>query len=170
MLNFEVCLNSESKREIVFGQKFSVDGVVKTTDAKGCLSWEEKLEFNPIIQPRLLHISRKITGEGLIKGYRTVDFIVNPWTKNGAGEATYISKEDLDDERMATAVAKDDVGSYLSGSSYLQSLQIDQRPMIWIQNLSSVQVNNLGPHPKGGQLVELKGSFRPLVLTKGFTY
>lgn len=49
------------------------------SDAKGCLVWNEDIEFNALATPHYLQIERTIQANGLHKGSRKMKLAINPW-------------------------------------------------------------------------------------------
>ncbi|MEO0336129.1 MAG: hypothetical protein AAF202_07035, partial [Pseudomonadota bacterium] len=87
----EACIIFRATRDRVISQKFKVeddDGVViheGQTDGRGCLSWPERIPFNFFGQAKFMELHRKIRGSGVVRGYQTIKFALDPWKESRGG-------------------------------------------------------------------------------------
>lgn len=95
LINYEVCLQDLARLRPISGQSFEIQEVklTRTSDARGCVSWSEKLEFNYLASSTSLRLERHLTAKGLARGTVTVAFGVNPWSH---GESALQQIVDLD--------------------------------------------------------------------------
>lgn len=84
-LNFIVCLKENNHSRDVINHAFLIKGGPReqkiSTDAMGCLIWNEEMAFNYLANERFINIERTISPLGQQKGDRRVELIVNPWSE-----------------------------------------------------------------------------------------
>lgn len=82
--SFQACLRDIQYKKEVSNHQFVVQGegfapVTVTSDASGCLTWEEKFNYDHLADADVLTIEKQIVAKGFQKGQRAVSFYVNPW-------------------------------------------------------------------------------------------
>ncbi len=81
--NFESCLNDIYKRQPIVDRFFKVSGGKKgfqiRSDKRGCITWQESFDYDPVADARFIRIKRLVEGIDVHKGQRPVEFAINPW-------------------------------------------------------------------------------------------
>lgn len=76
------CIKDLKLQKSVLNNDFHVVGESDkkiTSDANGCLNWNETVEYNHLAPARYIEMKRSIEAHGFHKGHRTVRFAINPW-------------------------------------------------------------------------------------------
>lgn len=81
--SFNACLKETRRQKNITNHTFlvTIDGQDKklTSDANGCITWQERVEYNHLLSAAFVEHNRKITALGFQKGSRTASFALNPW-------------------------------------------------------------------------------------------
>lgn len=74
------CLKDIKQSKPILNSTFEIStGITVDTDTKGCINWQEKLEFNSFSEPKYLEINRDIRAVGLHQGQTQAQLAINPW-------------------------------------------------------------------------------------------
>jgi len=81
--SFKACFKDRKLAKAVKSHKFTVSGgegnLDLTTDASGCLVWEEKIAYNHLADAAYVEVKRSVTAKGIQKGTLNVSWALNPW-------------------------------------------------------------------------------------------
>jgi hypothetical protein len=80
--NIVACLKDVAYNKPIQGHKFKIQELEQETrtDAAGCLTWKESINYNFLGDSKYLRFDRHILGTGLHRGSRLVTFAINPWS------------------------------------------------------------------------------------------
>ncbi|MFT6630643.1 MAG: hypothetical protein ACJAS4_000585 [Bacteriovoracaceae bacterium] len=85
VVDLRVCILDRVYLENIVGEDFKIHSDLGSkedpSDAKGCINWQEKFEFDYTADETFLTISGNIQGGSNFKGERNFKLAVNPWTK-----------------------------------------------------------------------------------------
>jgi hypothetical protein len=94
--HFESCITDVKMRKPVLNHKFAITTdkkiITTTTDAQGCLNWDEVIAFNYFANAQYVTLNRTVEAQGIQKGSRTLHFAVNPWD----GQAVDLDKNSIE--------------------------------------------------------------------------
>jgi hypothetical protein len=117
----KVCIRDLKHSKPVINHPFKIEEIEKetSTDATGCLTWNESVEFEYLTDPVFIKIDRKIKSAGIHSGSYEVSFAINPWdTEN------YHNAIDLSKNKVSPLVEKDEVKAKLTGKSQKQEFEL----------------------------------------------
>lgn len=113
----KVCLRDLKHSKPVLNHPFLIEETKQevSTDASGCLTWNESIVFEYLTDPVFIKIDRKIKSAGIHSGSYGISFAINPWDTDN-----YHNAIDLSKNKIQPLVAADDVKNKLSGKSQTQ--------------------------------------------------
>lgn len=159
IFNFNACIKDNAYDKPVIGHKFLVEETKKevTSDKSGCITWEERIEFNFLGQSQYLRMERHISGLGLHKGTQLVAYAINPWS-HGENLPSVLNPNDGKIDRLENDPQK--VMSGLKG--FTSDNQIIKRKL-WVED-GRLFTNN---KKMTGSVLSVEMRLKPLVkLTK----
>jgi hypothetical protein len=125
-LSLKACFKTNLKSQTLINHDFEITGGATTsrmtTDANGCLLWDEQIEFNALADAQLILIERTAKAVGIEKGSRKIQLVINPWSKT-----VYA----LSDSRLQSK-------SYVSQDKALAALKGEgqnRRHSLWVDDL-----------------------------------
>ena len=96
LFNLKACMVDVAKNGPVANHYFLImDGgrqvSRKKSDPSGCVTWDEKIEFNALAQPSYLITERTIVADGKQRGQYSVIYGLNPWSGFNGSESPVVS-------------------------------------------------------------------------------
>lgn len=82
--HFKVCMKDRKQSKAIINNEFTIDGAgststTKSTDASGCLNWDEEISYNHFADAQYVTLERTISAHGFHQGEKKLRIAINPW-------------------------------------------------------------------------------------------
>lgn len=160
--HFEVCIRDLKQARPILNHQFKITGQavpkesqLRTTDANGCLNWDENIKFNFFGDAKFITLPRTITAQGIQKGTRTILYAVNPWE----GQAYDLEKTKIDN-LVAAEQSESALKSALSSleQKNMKSILATDIRVSLVEKQTTDKGTTLNLELRGSPSVELKKS------------
>lgn len=124
-----------------------------TTDSSGCLVWTERTPFNYLAESQYIKITRHISGKGIHKGTRSVNYAINPWS-HGENLSAVL---ELKNEQSIPHLVKSEADSILALKGLASQNKTNNRNL-WMDDLRLVITENKLTEKGADLQIELRGT------------
>jgi hypothetical protein len=128
-LSLTACINDNQYSKSVKNHSFVIQGgdseVTQTTDADGCLNWQEKITYNHLADAAYLAMDRTLVAKGYQKGSRVISLGINPWSE----EAYYLKEKGVPNLLPAEKMKEHLLGSGAEKAVWADAAKVTLLPL-----------------------------------------
>jgi hypothetical protein len=154
LVSLRTCITDIAYLEKIAGEKFSIktpsQNSTRVTNAQGCITWTEKVDFNYLEDEKYIKVAGAIEAEGNFKGKRNFQLAINPWREQavdlGFGRVqttqSALTMEEIEKgQRIAVTNASLSIISHKFHTDQTElALEIITNPMLIRRNLTGAVV------------------------------